>query len=155
MIYSVYSTRVLAQALHSALFFSEGKMKFSNTVKIFSIQISSVHTWSVSSIDSYYSVQNFFSSAKARNAVDYIWLSKAYEYSAHNIKCLKKVVGSTVLKLNLHTSEISVQILQCTLSRSLGEKGKVSPPGSYQCILRAVKITKWTYFSTWTFYLGL
>lgn len=54
--------------------FSEGKMKFSNTVKIFSIQIPSVQTWSVSSIDSYYSVQNFFSSAKARNAVDYIWL---------------------------------------------------------------------------------
>lgn len=49
-------------------------MKFSNTVKIFSIQIPSFQTGSVSSIDSYYSVQNFFSSAKARNAVDYICL---------------------------------------------------------------------------------
>lgn len=44
-----------------------------------------------------------------------------------------------------------MQILQCTLSRSLGERGKVSPPDSYQCILRAVKITKWTYF----FYLNV
>lgn len=43
---------------------------------------------------------------------------------AHNIKCLKKVVGSTVLKFNFHTSEISVQILQCTLSWKSGGKGK-------------------------------
>lgn len=54
----------------------------------------------------------------------------------------KEVVGSTALKFNFHTSEISVQILQCALSRSLGEREtSVSPPDSYQCILRAVKIT--------------
>lgn len=38
-----------------------------------------------------------------------------------------------------------------TVYTKLKPGGKVSPPDSYLCILRAVKITKWTYF----FYLNI